>query len=299
MASKNEEAVALEAFDRHTSMVLRRDDFAGWRIDWSDKAANIEALAADLNLGLQSFVFIDDNRHERERVRAALPEVFVPDWPDDPTGYVRALAELSCFDAVSRHRRGLGPHGDVRHRGATLGIANRHSPRSTTGSASCRSSSRLSRSARPTCRGRHSCSNKTNQMNLRTRRLAAPEFLEWAAGDGHTTWCVSVADRLGEAGLTGLVSVAVDGTDAELVDFVLSCRVMGRRVEESMVYLACQMAIRGGASRLVAEYVPTPKNMPCRRFFDGGPFEHEGNTYVVDVPDQVSAPADVTVTLPQ
>ena len=68
VASKNEEAVALEAFDRHTSMVLQRGDFAGWRIDWSDKAANIEALAADLNLGLQSFVFIDDNRHERERV---------------------------------------------------------------------------------------------------------------------------------------------------------------------------------------------------------------------------------------
>ena len=65
-----------------------------------------------------------------------------------------------------------------------------------------------------------------------------------------------------------------------------------------MVYLACQLAIRGGASRLVAEYLPTPKNVPCRRFFDGGLFDHEGDTYVVDVPDQVSAPSDVTVTLP-
>ena len=297
VASKNEEAVALEAFDRHTSMVLQRGDFAGWRIDWSDKAANIEALAADLNLGLQSFVFIDDNRHERERVRAALPEVFVPDWPDDPTGYVRALAELSCFDAVSVTAE------DLDRTAMYATEARRSALRTNTASlddwirelqivvsAEPLGSANLPRAAQ--------LLNKTNQMNLRTRRLAAPEFLEWAAGDGHTTWCVSVADRLGEAGLTGLVSVAVDGSDAELVDFVLSCRVMGRRVEESMVHLACQLAIRGGASRLVAEYLPTPKNLPCRRFFDGGPFEHAGDMYVVDLADPVPAPSDVTVTLP-
>jgi FkbH-like protein len=278
-------------------MVLGRDDFAGWRINWADKAANIEALAVDLNLGLQSFVFIDDNPHERERVRSALPEVLVPDWPEDPTGYVRALAELTCFDTVAVTAEDLARtalyatearRSALRTDAASLDDWIRELKIVVT--AEPLGAPNLSRAAQ--------LLNKTNQMNLRTRRLTASEFTEWAAAKGHATWCVSVSDRLGDAGLTGLVSVAVDGPDAELVDFVLSCRVMGRRVEESMVHLACEMALRGGASRLTAEYLPTAKNVPCRRFFDGGPFVHEGDRYLVDLTEPVPAPLDVIVTVP-
>jgi FkbH-like protein len=297
IASKNEEVVALEAIDQHRSMVLARADFAAWRIDWADKAANLEALAVDLNLGLQSFVFIDDNPHERERVRTALPEVFVPEWPDDPTQYVRALDELTCFDTTAVTAEDL-------QRTAMYATEARRSELRTSAasldewirqleivvSAEPLDAANLSRAAQ--------LLNKTNQMNLRTRRLTAGELLEWASTTGHATWCVSVSDRLGDAGLTGLVSVAVDGSSAELVDFVLSCRVMGRKVEEAMVHLACELARRGGASRLVAEHLPTAKNEPCRRFFDGGPFVRDGSAYVVDLSNPPPAPADVTVAMP-
>ena len=87
IASKNEERVALEGIAQHPEMVLSLDDFAGWRIDWEDKAQNIADMVAELNLGLQSVVFIDDNPAERSRVREALPEVFVPEWPADPALY--------------------------------------------------------------------------------------------------------------------------------------------------------------------------------------------------------------------
>ena len=92
--------------------------------------------------------------------------------------------------------------------------------------------------------------------------------MAWASEPGRATWCVTVSDRLGDAGLTGLVSVAVDGDEARLVDFVLSCRVMGRRVEPAMVHLASGLARELGARRLVATFLPTAKNDPCRRFFD-------------------------------
>src|SRR5580658_3714843 len=98
IASKNQEEIAFQAFENRPEMVLKLEDFAGWRINWNDKAANIAALASELNLGLQSVVFIDDNPVERARVREALPEVLVPEWPDDKTSYASTLLQLDCFD---------------------------------------------------------------------------------------------------------------------------------------------------------------------------------------------------------
>src|SRR5439155_717764 len=99
IVSKNEESTALEAIRSHPEMVLRQDDFAGWRINWEDKAQNIVDLVSELNLGLESVVFIDDSPVERARVRQALPDVFVPEWPADVMGRKSALMQLHCFDA--------------------------------------------------------------------------------------------------------------------------------------------------------------------------------------------------------
>ena len=101
IVSKNDENVALDAIDQHPEMLLRRADFAGWRINWQDKAANIASLTAEINLGLDSVVFIDDNPAERDRVAGALPQVLVPAWPNDPTAYVAALRSLNCFQTAS------------------------------------------------------------------------------------------------------------------------------------------------------------------------------------------------------
>ena len=101
IVSKNDEAAAIEAISRHPEMILRMTDVAGWRINWEDKAENVAALASALNLGLQSVVFIDDNPVERDRVRAALPEVLTPDWPVSPLMFPQALASLDCFDTIA------------------------------------------------------------------------------------------------------------------------------------------------------------------------------------------------------
>ena len=101
VVSKNEEPVALEAIDHHPDMVLSRGDLAGWRINWNDKAKNILDLVGELRLGLDSVVFIDDSPAERGRVREALPEVLVPEWPRDPTAYANTLLSMGCFDSTS------------------------------------------------------------------------------------------------------------------------------------------------------------------------------------------------------
>ena len=101
IVSKNDESIATEAIAKHPEMVLKMDDFAGWRINWRDKAANIVDLMTELNLGLDSAVFIDDSPVERARVREALPQLFVPDWPSDKRLYPEALLSLDCFDSPS------------------------------------------------------------------------------------------------------------------------------------------------------------------------------------------------------
>jgi len=271
IASKNTESVALEAMRNHPAMVLRPDDFVGWRINWGDKARNIADLAAELNLGLQSVVFLDDNPVERARVREALPEVFVPDWPEDELLYPSALLALRCFDApaVSREdaertrlyasdrerealKRDVGSLDewlaglDIRVRVEPLGPAN---------------------VARVT-----QLFNKTNQMNLTTRRLTEHELAEWAGEPGRALWAVTVADRFGEAGLTGILGLQASGGRCHVVDFILSCRVMGRRIEETMAHLAVAWARERGLGVVEAAYVATAKNRPCHDFWKGSGF---------------------------
>src|SRR5664280_1790161 len=101
IASKNDEATALDTIRNHPEMILRLGDFAGWRINWQDKAQNIADLVASLNLGLDAVVFIDDSRVERARIREALPEILVPDWPEDKRLYPHTLRSLDCFDKPS------------------------------------------------------------------------------------------------------------------------------------------------------------------------------------------------------
>jgi FkbH-like protein len=297
VVSKNEESVALEAMRSHPEMLIKVEQLAAYRINWRDKAANIVEIANELNLGLQSVVFLDDNRVERGRVREALPEVFVPEWPTDPTLYPLALASLRCFDsprisAEDRERNAMYAMERVR-------TAERDQYSSLdTWLESLEVRVRFERLNQHNLARATQLLNKTNQMNLRTRRLSEVEFLRWAQQPGHEVWTASVSDRFGDSGLTGLVSFSVDGKTARLEDFVLSCRVMGRRVEDAMTWVAATRARAAGATGLVAELLPTKKNMPCRRYLDESAFTRDAsdeNTYVEHLDDALTPPAAVAV----
>jgi FkbH-like protein len=271
IVSKNTESVALEAIDAHPEMVLRRTDFVGWRINWEDKARNIADLAAELNLGLQSVVFIDDNPVERARVREALPEVLVPEWPVDKLQYPRALSALRCFDvpAISQE--------DAERTRLYVSEQQRTALRQEVGSiedflAGLGCWVRAERLGGANVTRAAQLLNKTNQMNLSTRRLTDAELEAWAAAPGREFWVLSVGDKFGGAGITGLLGVEHEGAEQRIVDFVLSCRVMGRKVEEAMASLAVARAVRHGCGRVVADYRPTAKNKPCLDFWQRSGF---------------------------
>jgi FkbH-like protein len=266
IVSKNEEKTALQAIKNHPEMVLALEDFTGWRINWQDKVQNILELMTQLNLGPQSAVFIDDNPAERARVKESLPEVLVPDWPEDPLLYPAALLSLRCFDMPSLSRE------DLARADMYLSENQRRDLKKTVRSLE----EWLKHLAiRVQVEDLHPASlqraaqllNKTNQMNLSTRRMSESELMAWAEQKHHKLWTLRVSDRFGDAGLTGIVSLELHDRKAQIVDFVLSCRVLGRKIEEAMLSTALQYAQALGAAEVYARYIPTSKNKPCLDFF--------------------------------
>jgi FkbH-like protein len=267
IVSKNEESVALEAIERHPEMVLATTDFAAWRINWADKALNIAEVMAELNLGLDSAVFLDDSPHERSRVGHALPEVLVPEWPTDPLDFSKALRQLRCFEGSmlskedrartqmyvsDRERRAL--RDDLSSVDEWLASLDLQMEVETLSPLTLERAAQLV--------------NKTNQMNLTTRRMTAPGLAAWASGANCRTWTFRVKDKIGDYGLCGLASLTVDGARADLIDFVLSCRAMGRGVEDAIISVVATAARQAGANTMTVAYVPTAKNVPCLRWLE-------------------------------
>jgi FkbH-like protein len=294
IVSKNEEAVALHAINQHPEMVLRQGDFAGWRINWNDKAENIAELTAELNLGLQSVVFIDDNPVERDRIRHALPEVLVPESPDDILLYPSFLAAMRCFDAPSlsgedRQRSSFysAEHNRRTERAKMRSVDDWLKTLETVVAVEPLTAENLPRAAQ--------LLNKTNQMNLTTRRMTDAELIQWSAIPGRWCWAIRVEDKFGTAGLTGLLSVEASDDELTIVDFVLSCRVMGRKIEETMLNIAVEHARGEELKTIVATYLPTPKNKPCLDFFRRSGFTEDqlSNTFSWSVSRDYPAPENI------
>ncbi len=269
VVSKNEESIALEAIREHPEMALRLSDLAGWKINWNDKAQNVIDLIAELNLGRDAAVFIDDHPVERARVREAIPGLLVPEWPKSPIDFPAALRSLDCFDVATvsaEDRERTSSYVSERRRRAEQSVAPSLDEWLKTLDLRVEveplTAANLERVAQ--------LLNKTNQMNLRTRRMSARELQSWNERPGNRLLGFRLSDKFGDYGLVGIASVAIDidSRRGHIEDFVLSCRAMGRRVEETMLSTLSAIAAGAGAIELTAEYLPTPRNHPCLRFFE-------------------------------
>lgn len=295
IVSKNDEAVAIEAIDLHPEMVLKRRHFAGWRINWSDKAANIASLVQELNLGLSAVVFIDDNPVERDRVTAALPDVMVPEWPIDPTAYVTALGKLNCFDVAAltnEDRNRTAMYAAERERLAVkLGVDS-----VDTWLRQLDTHLRIARIDSSNIARVAQLFNKTNQLNLSTRRLSDSEILAWSNVPKRSLIAVSATDKFGDMGMVGVISVEVEACHGRLVDFILSCRVMGRKVEDAMLHVAAAEISRLGGTSLMANYLPTSRNRPTLDVFRASKLiEKEDQLFLATSLDHLTVPNEVVV----
>ncbi|MEQ9335549.1 HAD-IIIC family phosphatase [Thalassobaculum sp.] len=292
VVSKNEAAAARAPFESHPDMVLRLDDIAVFRANWTNKADNIQDVAATLSIGLESLVFVDDNPAERDLVRRALPTVEVVEMPEDPAHYVEALARAGCFEAVAfsaedgqraryyadnarrveLSRSAVDMDGYLASLGMTAtvgGVDEFHLPRIA------------------------QLINKSNQFHLTGTRLTEREVERLAAREDTDVVRVHLADRFGDNGLIAVLVLRRDGDALHVDCWAMSCRVLGRTVEEFIVNETLARARRRGCATVVGRYVKSPKNALVAGLYDrlgfapldGGDDERRWSLEVADRPD--------------
>jgi FkbH-like protein len=277
IVSKNYEENALEAIEKNPEMVLKLDDFAAWRINWQDKAQNIIEVTKDVNLGLDSVVFIDDNPAERGRVAEALPNVYVPDWPDDPSNYVDALRKLNCFNVphISNEDRERSKMFVAERKRKILSKSISHEE----WLESIDMQILIERINETNKLRVTQLFNKTNQFNMTTRRMQEKELVEWAQEKNNEVWTFTVKDKFGDSGLTGIISISLHDNKAYIVDFIMSCRVMGREIEKLMLGFILKRASKLNATTVEAIFVKTSKNKPMLEFLDNSGLLKNGSIY--------------------
>lgn len=259
VCSKNNEAAALEPFERHPEMVLRREDIACFVTNWDDKATNLRRIATQLNIGLESLVFVDDNPAERDLVRRELPQVAVPEIPDEPALVPHCLAAAGYFEALAVTRE------DLQRTQQYLGNALRDQHEA---GATDLDGFLLSLQMRLLWRRFDLTGlprivqliNKTNQFNLTSKRYNADEVLAVMSDARAIGLQLRLVDRFGDNGIIAIVIGRLQEDEFFIDTWLMSCRVIGRRVEHATLGLIADIARSMGAKRLVGQYVETAKN---------------------------------------
>jgi FkbH-like protein len=261
VSSKNEDAVARQPFRDHPDMALSESDIAVFQANWLDKPSNLEAIARTLNIGLDALVLLDDNPAERAQVRAALPMVAVPELPSDPSWFAWYLSSAGYFEAVN-----FSPEDAARAGSYAADAARAEVQAASRDLGDYLASLEMRLACTPfDALGRARIAqliNKSNQFNLTTRRYTEAEIA--ALGSDVFTAQVRLSDRFGDLGMIGVLiarPVANKGEPAwDLDTWLMSCRVLGRRVEEAMLAHVAGAAKAKGVRTLIGRYLPTPKN---------------------------------------
>ena len=260
VSSKNTDEVAREPFEKHPEMLLKLEHIAVFQANWNDKATNIQAIAEELSLGLDAMVFLDDNPVERGLVRKLLPQVAVPELPEEPAYYARTLAAGGYFEAVSFASE------DLRRAGFYQDNARRASLQKQVGGVDAYLASLdMTITFQPfdaTGRARIvQLINKSNQFNLTTRRYTDPEVTEAENDQAVFTLQVRLADVFGD---NGMISVVICRSGEigvwEIDTWLMSCRVLGRKVEHMVLREILEHARVAGIQKLVGVYRPTDRN---------------------------------------
>ncbi len=262
VCSKNDPAVAEAVFRDHPEMILKLTDIAAFVANWEDKSVNLRRIAEQLNIGIDSMVFVDDNPAERARIRQSLPMVAVPELPADAGQYVRCLADAGYFESVAftaddsrrgeqysanasrEAMRGSSQNMDDFLRGLDMSVT--FGPFQTVD---------LTRVAQ--------LIGKTNQFNPTTRRYSLEDVTRFAATDRCLTLQFRLVDRFGDNGLVSAMILRPDPLAPDLVEidsWVMSCRVFGRQLEREAMNIAVETARRMDVRAFRACYIPTSKN---------------------------------------
>jgi len=288
--SKNNFDDAIKVIEEHPDMILKKEHFASIKINWNDKVSNIKEISNELNFGLENFVFFDDDPLNREFMKSSLPQVLTVDLPADPSKYVRTIQEMNEFNLLKitdeDNQRGI-MYSQQRDR-KTLEKSSDNLEdflknmdlKITIKKADTFTIPRISQLIL-----------KTNQFNLTTKRYSLEEIQKMVQTDNFLIGCVQVEDKFGDNGITAAFIVEKNGTKEWILDtFLLSCRVMGRQIEKSILAYIIKIAKQNSIDKITANFIPTKKNQPIENFLPDCGFKKEKDFWSISLNDSFMAP---------
>lgn len=283
--SKNNPTDALQVLREHPNMILKEECFASIKINWQDKITNLKEIAKEINIGLDSLLFIDDDGATRELVRDFLPEVTVVDFPEDPALYPTVLMQINDFNTLQiteEDKKRNEMYRQEKKRATLLGTIENFTDfiksldlKVTMMPANNFTIPRISQ-----------LTQKTNQFNVTTRRYNEEQIAEFAKSEEYLINCFQVEDRFGDYGITGVVIIKKEQVSWRIDTFLLSCRVLGKNVEFAIMSAFLSEAKNHGIKKIFADFVPTVKNKPAENFYRDCGFQKIGTLigkYLFDI----------------
>ncbi len=273
--SKNNPGDALEVLRKHPDMVLREEHFSAMRINWQDKATNIKEIAAELNIGTDSMVFIDDDKLNRMLVKSILPEVTVVDLPEDFSLYPKTLMELDIFNSLQltaedKSRGRLYAEERQRREFKSTFADHKDFLRSLEMQVEIKPAESF------TIPRISQLTNRTNQFNLTTRRYTETDIKKMTESSDYYVCSIKSKDKLGDNGVVGVAILRIINEEAYIDTFLMSCRILGRSIEEALLIHIINKTKELGVKSLIGEYIPSKKNIQTKDFYKSRGFSAYG-----------------------
>lgn len=267
VCSKNNESTAKEPFEKHPEMVLKLEDFSMFVANWEDKASNIRRIQKTLNIGMDSMVFLDDNPFERNLVRSMIPEITVPELPEDPALYLQYLRSLGLLETASYSSEDAGRTQQYRQQAerAVYEASFQSYDDYLEGLAMVAVAAPFDAFHYPRIA---QLTQRSNQFNLRTVRYTEAEIEAIAKDDNKITLYFTLKDRFGDHGLIAVVILDQQADTLFISEWLMSCRVLKRGMEEFIVNKIIRTAAEHGFAAVSGEYIPTPKNAMVKDLYE-------------------------------
>ncbi len=270
--SKNNFDDVLKVFNEHPYMILKEKHFSSMQINWDDKISNMKAIAEDINIGLESLVFIDDDKLNREMVKDALPEVFVVDLPEDPSLYLRTIMGINDFNMLQITEEDK-KKGEMYAAQKSRQEIRKKMTDITEYLRKLETVVQIEKANQFTIPRIAQLTQKTNQFNVTTKRYLEEDIKQYANSNKFLVVSVKVDDKFGDNGITGVVIVIKENVTWRIDTFLLSCRVLGRKVEETMLAYVIEHAKKENVKTIIGEFIQTKKNQPAKEFYKNNGFD--------------------------
>jgi FkbH-like protein len=283
ICSKNMESIAKEPFERHPDMVLKLEDISVFIANWENKVDNIRLIQSILNIGFDSMVFLDDNPYERNFVRENIPEICVPELPEDPANYLEYLYSLNLFETAS-----ISSEDAERTKKYQTDAHRLTSKQEFTNEDDFLESLNMMSLVEPFNRFNTprvaQLSQRSNQFNLRTKRYTEAEIESLAASGNYFTFSFTLEDKFGDNGLICVIVLKKEENETLFIEtWLMSCRVLKRGMENFVLNFICEFSKNKGYTFLKGEFIPTPKNELVKNHYQKLGFEYKDGYWIINL----------------